>query len=177
MAFHEDSLDTERVILKYLNRSLDADTSEVFSSHYLACDRCFTELRASEMLMAGLQIGRIGRKVVGDVAIFQIENPAHLVRGSRELGELSRLVLAQKDAKVLVDLRQVSRIDSTGLGMLMQCYSHVMRNRGTFRLLNPSHSVQLALSTTRIDSLIEMYLDEHEALRAFGLLPDDASER
>jgi anti-sigma B factor antagonist len=169
MDFHEDFLETERLIFKYLNRTLDAETSQKFSSHYLECDRCFTELRVTELLMAGLQGSRIGRKVIGDVTIFQIESPAHLVRGSRELGELCRLVLAQKDTKVLIDLGQVSRIDSTGLGMLMQCYSHVIRSRGTFKLLNPSPPVQRALSMTKIDSVVEMYHDESEALRAFGL--------
>jgi anti-sigma B factor antagonist len=169
MDFHEDSLETERVILKYLNRTLDPETSERFSSHYLECDRCFVELRVSELLMAGLQRSRIGHKVIGDVAIFQIESPAHLVRGSRELSKLCGLVLTQKETKVLIDLRQVSRIDSTGLGMLMQCYSHVIRNRGTFKLLNPSPPVQRALSMSKIDSVVEIFLDESEALRAFGL--------
>lgn len=177
MDFHEDSLITEGVIFKYLNRTLDAETSEEFSCHYLECDRCFTELRISELLMAGLQGARIGRKVIGDVAIFQIESPGYLVRGSRELSELCSLVLAQKDTKVLIDLGLVSRIDSIGLGMLMQCYSHVIRNRGTFKLLNPSPPVQRALSITKIDSVVEMYLDESEALRAFGVTSGDAPER
>ena len=175
MDFHEDSLATERVIFKYLNRTLDAETSERFSSHYLECDRCFTEMRVSELLMAGLR-GRIGRTVIGDVAIFQIESAGYLVRGSRELDELRGLILAQKDTKVLIDLKKVSRIDSTGLGMLMHCYSHVIRNRGTFKLLNPSPQVQRALSITRIDSVVEMYLDEGEALRAFALPSSDDPE-
>ena len=177
MDWHEDSLIAERVIFKYLNRTLDAETSERFSSHYLECDRCFIELRLTELLMAGLQSGRIDHRIIGDVAIFQIESPAQLVLGSRELDELCSLILAHKDTKVLIDLGRVSRIDSTGLGMLMCCYSHVVRNRGTFKLLNPSPQVKRALSMTRIDSVLEMYLDENEALRAFGLPSGDTPGR
>jgi anti-sigma B factor antagonist len=75
--------------------------------------------------------------------------------------------LEQKDTKVLIDLSRVSRIDSSGLGMLTQCYSHVIRNRGMFKLVNPSPQVKRALSITGIDSVIEAYADEREALHAF----------
>jgi hypothetical protein len=57
MDFHGDALATETLILKYLDRTLDVETSERFTSHYLECDQCFTELRTSEILIAGLRRG------------------------------------------------------------------------------------------------------------------------
>ena len=63
--------------------------------------------------------------------------------------------------------RGVSRIDSAGLGALMACYSHAVRNRGLLKLLNPSSEVQNLLRMTKIDSLLQSFSDERNALRSF----------
>jgi hypothetical protein len=70
------------------------------SSYYLECDTSFTELRASELLIAGLQRGRGDRKILGDVAIIQLQSSGYLVREWDELDELRRIVLEQKDTNV-----------------------------------------------------------------------------
>jgi anti-sigma B factor antagonist len=176
MDFHDDPLETETVIVKYLNRTLDPDTVERFTSHYLECDQCFAELRASEMLMAGLRSGRVDRKIIGDVAVFQVDSVGSVAGDRREFRDLCRTVLEQKDTKVLIDLSRFTRIDSSGLGMLMQCYSHIIRNRGMLKVVSPNPLVRRALSITKMDSLIEAYPSENEALRAFHQAASGQSE-
>jgi anti-sigma B factor antagonist len=168
MNFHEDALVTEEIISRYLLRSLDEQTTELFESHYLECDLCFNDLRAAELLMSGLNRRAVKRKTIGDVAVFEVDARRSLGRRSPELLELSHMVMEQKEAKVLIDLSKVSRIDSAGLGVLMECYRHAIGKCGTLKLLNPSAEVQRALSVTKIDSVIETYFDENEALGAFG---------
>jgi len=157
----------EELIAKYLLKRLDADTVEAFESHYLVCDECFEELRASQLLIAGLGKSKISRRQVGDVAVLDFTGPAQLTRLSSEVKELFSSVLEQKDTKVLIDLSRVSRIDSAGLGALMACYSHAVRNRGLLKLLNPSSEVQNLLRITKIDSLLQSYPDERSALCSF----------
>ena len=72
MNFHDDALVTEEMIGRYLRRSLDEGTTELFESHYLECDSCFNALRAAELLMAGLNRGVVKRKTVGDVAVLNL---------------------------------------------------------------------------------------------------------
>jgi len=167
MNFHHDALVTEELIGRYLRRSLDEGTTELFESHYLECDSCFNALRAAELLMAGLNRGVVKRKTVGDVAVLEFDSAHSLARQSTELQELSRMVMGQKESKVLVDLSKVSRIDSAGLGVLMECYRHAISKRGTLKLLNPTAEVRRALRISKIDSVIETYFDENEALGAF----------
>jgi anti-sigma B factor antagonist len=167
MQCHEDPMLREELIAKYLLKRLDADTAEVFESHYLVCDGCFEELRASQLLMAGMGKSTISRREVGDVAVLHFTGPAQLTRLSSEVKELFSRVLEQKDSKVLIDLSRVSRIDSAGLGVLMACYSHAVRNQGLLKLLNPSSEVQNLLRMTKIDSLLQSYSDERNALRSF----------
>ena len=77
-------------------------------------------------------------------------------------------VFVDIDPKTLnIDLSKVSRIDSAGLGMLMRCYTHAVRNAGILKLLNPTTQVKKVLSITRIDSVVPTFEDENAALKSF----------
>jgi len=168
MPFHDDPLLREELIVKYLQRRLDAATTEAFESHYLTCEECFEELRVSQLLTEGLSQGRIDRRHSGQVTVLQFTGPVQLTRRSAGLTALSQSVLEQKDSNVLIDLNRVSRIDSAGLGLLMSCYSHAVRNRRAFKLLNPNRDVRELLRFTKIDGVLETYDNEQEALRSFA---------
>jgi anti-sigma B factor antagonist len=167
MPFHDEPLLREELIVKYLKRRLDAASTEAFESHYLTCDECFEELRVSQLLAEGLSQCRIDRRYAGETAVLHFTGPVQLTRRSAELTALSQSVLEQKDTNVLIDLSRVSRIDSAGLGLLMSCYSHLIRNRKALKLLNPSRDVRELLHVTKIDAVLETYDDEQEALRSF----------
>ena len=57
-----------------------------------------------------------------------------MLAASLELTELSKAIRLESDTKVLIDLSRVSRIDSTGLGVLMDCYCHAVKNAGVLKL-------------------------------------------
>jgi anti-sigma B factor antagonist len=166
MRFHQDPVFREEVIRDYLLNRLDADTAEAFESHYLSCDECFEALNTSHMLMAGLSQSKIELRRVADVLVLQFAGPAQLTRRSFELEELQR-AFQQNDTKVLIDLGRVVKIDSAGLGQLMSHYSHVVKKQGMLKLLNPTAEVQTLLRLTRIDSVLETYHDERQALQSF----------
>jgi len=163
---HEDLLFREELIRGYLLKRLDAETAEAFESHYLYCDECFAELRASQMLIVGLGQSKVETRRVEDVLVLQFAGPAQLIRQSFELAQLQS-AFQQQDTKVLIDLGRVTKIDSAGLGQLMACYSHAVKNQGMLKLLNPTPEVQSLLRLTRIDSVLETYYDERQALGSF----------
>jgi anti-sigma B factor antagonist len=166
MQFHHELISREELIRNYLRNKLDEETTEAFESHYLACDECFEDLRVTRIVMAGLSQSRIQLRRVDDVLVLQFAGPAELTRQSFELDEMER-AFRQKDSKVLIDLGRVVKIDSAGLGQLMSHYSHVVKNQGKLKLLNPSREVERLLHLTRIDSVLETYHDEREALESF----------
>jgi anti-sigma B factor antagonist len=167
MRFHHDPLIREQWIRAYLLRRLDEAAVEEFEQHYLGCDECFQELRVTRLLMGSLAQSNIGWRRLQDVVVLEFSHPVRLVRQGEELRQLVQGVLEQKDTKVLIDLSRVSRIDSAGLGMLINCYSHAVRNRGMLKLLKPSAPVQNLLRLTRIDSVIETFDDEARAVASF----------
>jgi anti-sigma B factor antagonist len=163
---HRNQLYREELIRNYLSKSLDAHMAEEFEGHYLGCEECFEELSVSRTLMAALRQARVERHHVKDVVILRFVGNAELTRLSFDSEELRR-AFHQNDTKVLIDLSRVTKIDSAGLGQLMSHYSHVVKNRGMLKLLKPAAEMRMLFRITRIDSVLEAYDDEKEALASF----------
>jgi anti-sigma B factor antagonist len=102
------------------------------------------------------------------VLVLEFSTPTQLTRPSIAARELLDGILQHNDSKVLVDLSRVSRIDSAGLGLLINCYSHALRNRGMFKLMKPNDHVRQLFQLTRMDSVFETYDDERRALESFS---------
>jgi len=167
MVCRKEPIEREEVIAKYLSRSLDSEAVEEFEGHYLGCDECFDELQVSERLAADLRASNLTWKHSGGVSVLQFRANAELTHSAQELEELRREVLEQSDSRVIIDLSRVTRIDSAGLGQLMSCYSHLVKNRGALKVLNPTPEIRKLLDMTGISTLIPAFEDEREAVRSF----------
>jgi anti-sigma B factor antagonist len=167
--FHADPVLREQLIVRYLQHRLNSELAEEWENHYLGCNDCFEELRATELLIRGLGEPTVERKRVNDVTVLKFARGTQLLAASLELTELSKAVRFESDRKVLIDLSQVSRIDSTGLGVLMNCYCHAVKNAGALKLLNPHTPVRRVLRMTRIDTVLQTFEDEAVAIQSFGL--------
>ncbi len=168
MVCRKEPIERERVIAKYLSRALDSEAIEEFEGHYLGCDECFDELQVGERLAADLRASNVAWKQSGGVSVLRFKADAELTHSARELEELRREVLEQSDSRVLIDLSRVTRIDSAGLGQLMSCYSHLVKNRGALKVLNPAPEVRKLLDMTGISTLIPTFHDEQEAVGSFN---------
>ena len=165
--FHSDPIARERVIAGYLAGTLTKAASEEFENHYLGCDDCFEEIRGAELLISVLRRPSIESVETGGITVIRFTGSAQLTVMSSELRELVRLIGERSDTKVLIDLQKVSRIDSTGLGMLMQCYTHAIHNSGVLKLFQPTPPVKRVLSLTKIDAVVPTFEDETAALNSF----------
>jgi anti-sigma B factor antagonist len=163
-----EPIEREQVIAKYLSRSLDSDAVEEFEGHYLGCDECFDELRVSEHMANDLrQSNNLLWRQSSGVSVLRFRKEAELTHSAQELDDLRREVLEQSDRRVIIDLGRVTRIDSAGLGQLMSCYSHLVRNQGSLKVVNAVPEVKKLLDMTGISTLIPAYSDENEALKSF----------
>jgi len=172
MICRKEPFDREQIIARYLARSLDEDAVEEFEGHYLGCDECFDELRVSERLVADLRSSNLSWKQTDGISILQFRNNAELTQTARELEQLRREVLEQNDSRVIVDLSRVTKIDSAGLGQLMGCYSHLVRNAGSMKIVNARPEICRLLDMTGISMLLPNYSDEGDAVRSFIEKPE-----
>src|SRR5213594_405241 len=105
----------------------------------------------------------IKERNVDGVVILSLE------RGLKGMGEatlkerLDELVLAGH-MQILIDLGGLPYIDSTELGRLIRCHLSVRQAGGRVRLCNLSEKVRMLMKMTRLDTVLELYGSEEEAL-------------
>jgi anti-sigma B factor antagonist len=76
-------------------------------------------------------------------------------------------ILDEGGRKILVDLGEVSWVNSTGLGILIAGHSTVTKSGGDMKLCKVSRRVESILMVTRLNMIFESYTDEAQALASF----------
>jgi anti-sigma B factor antagonist len=82
------------------------------------------------------------------------------------LREEIRDLLANDQKNILLNLADVSYIDSAGLGELVGMLVSVSKRGGGLRLLNLQSRVQELMQITKLYSVFETFADENTALRS-----------
>jgi anti-sigma B factor antagonist len=70
--------------------------------------------------------------------------------------------------RILLNLAEITYIDSAGLGELTSAYTTVKNNEGDLKLLNLTKKVQDLMQITKLCTVFDVYDDEVTALAAFG---------
>lgn len=100
---------------------------------------------------------------------FVLDDDAHPLKD-----EVAALVAAGR-RHLIIDLRDVTYMDSGGAGALVEVYLHVVRRDGQLKLLRPSARASRVLQITRLLSVFEVFEDEEQAVRSFGIPAGAAS--
>jgi anti-sigma B factor antagonist len=96
------------------------------------------------------------------------------IRGPLQMGvECKRLEIAvdellrENRTRVVLDLSGVSRLDSGGLGKIVNCLSRLKVAGGTLRLAGATGMIQGILKLTQVDRLMKIYPTALEASQSF----------
>jgi len=77
------------------------------------------------------------------------------------------LIERYKAHKVIINLRQLSSIDSSGLFILLHLLKQVKKKGGIIKLSNVESEVRIILEIVRLHKLFEIYPSHEDAIRAF----------
>jgi anti-sigma B factor antagonist len=75
--------------------------------------------------------------------------------------------LTQGNKKILLNLGEVSYIDSSGIGELVSGFTSVANQGGQLKLLNLTKRVRDLLQITKLYTVFEVYDEEATAIRSF----------
>jgi len=75
--------------------------------------------------------------------------------------------LANRWNHIILDLANVTRIDSTGIGMLVESVILTTKEGGQLKLVNLPRLIHNILSTHRLLQAFDIYASEKEALASF----------
>ena len=91
-----------------------------------------------------------------------------LGEGASAFRDIIRDMSAKGNKKLLLNLSEVSYIDSSGIGEMVSGFTTVTNNGGQLKLLGLSKRVKDLLQITKLYTVFEVYDDEAEAVRSFG---------
>ncbi|MBV8207506.1 MAG: STAS domain-containing protein [Acidobacteria bacterium] len=105
---------------------------------------------------------------VDGVTIVDLSGRITLGEGSVILRDTIRDLLGKSQKKILLNLGDVSYIDSSGIGELVSAYTTVRNQGGDLRLLNLTKKVHDLLQITKLYTVFDVKDDETSAVKAFS---------
>ncbi len=111
---------------------------------------------------------KLSPRQVGDVTVIDVSGRITLGEGSSNLRDGIRALLSKGQKKVLLNLGDVSYIDSSGIGELVSAFTSVTNQGGRLKLLNLTKRVRDLLQITKLYTVFEVFDDEASAIRSFS---------
>ena len=106
-------------------------------------------------------------RLSGDVTILDVAGKITLGDGSVVLREKVKELVAGGNKKVLLNLGNVTYIDSSGIGELVAAFTSVSNSGGALKLLHLTKRVQDLLQITKLYTVFEVHDDEAKAIASF----------
>jgi anti-sigma B factor antagonist len=105
---------------------------------------------------------------VGDVEVVDLSGRITLGEGSSAIREEIHDMIAAGTRKILMNLADVSYIDSSGIGEMVADFTSMTNAGGALKLLGLSKGAKVLLKVTKLDTVFETHEDEAEAIRSFA---------
>jgi len=105
---------------------------------------------------------------VDGVTIIDLSGRITLGEGSSVLRDLVRQTVAKGNKKILLNLGDVTYIDSSGIGELVSAFTSVRNAGGELKLLNLTKKVHDLLQITKLYTVFDVKDDEAAAIQAFS---------
>jgi anti-anti-sigma factor len=110
----------------------------------------------------------ITERRIGDVTVLQLGGRIVYGDGAAELRARLNDLLDEARLKFLLDLRQVTYIDSFGVGVIAAKFVSVRRKGGDIKLLRLSPRTHRVMKISGLLKIFQSFESEEEGLRSFA---------
>jgi anti-sigma B factor antagonist len=111
---------------------------------------------------------KLNTRQVGDVNVVDVAGRITLGEGSTALRDALRDMVAKNHKKILLNLGEVSYIDSSGIGELVSGFTSVTNSGGQLKLLGLNKRVKDLLQITKLYTVFDVHEEEASAIRSFA---------
>ncbi len=120
--------------------------------------------------MSTVDFQHITTSMVGEVAVVEIlAKEQRFPLQAQELGTELTLVAGQDWAKqLLVNMKHIKFLSSTGFAILFQLVKQVQDQGGKVKFCNLDPEVRIGADIIGLDQVASIYGTEHEAIKAFA---------
>jgi anti-sigma B factor antagonist len=105
---------------------------------------------------------------VDGVSIVDLSGRITLGEGSTMLRDIVRDMISKGNKKILLNLGDVTYIDSSGIGELVSAFTTVRNGGGELKLLNLTKKVHDLLQITKLYTVFDIKDDESTAIQSFA---------
>lgn len=110
----------------------------------------------------------INVRETGNVVILDLNGRITLGEASALLRDEIREMLDSGHKNIVLNLAEVSYIDSSGLGQLVGSFATVAHRGGHLKLLNLGKRVHELMQVTKLHTVFEAYTSETAAIRSYS---------
>ena len=111
---------------------------------------------------------KTSNRQVDGVTIVDMSGRITLGEGSVILRDTIRDLVGKGQKKILLNLGDVTYIDSSGIGELVSAFTAVRREGGELKLLNLTKKVHDLLQITKLYTVFDIKDDEATAIKSFA---------
>ena len=111
---------------------------------------------------------KLTTRQVGDVTVVDAVGRITLGDGASTFRDTIRELASAGKKKLLLNLGEVSYIDSSGIGEMVSGFTTVTNQGGQVKLLNLTKRVKDLLQITKLYTVFEVFEDEAAAVRSYS---------
>ncbi|MGH9400411.1 MAG: STAS domain-containing protein [Thermoanaerobaculia bacterium] len=101
------------------------------------------------------------------VSILDLKGKITIGAGDVQLRETVNSLAESGKKSILINMHDVTTIDSSGIGELVGCYTSVTNKGGKLRLLHLPPKINDVLTVTQLITVFDVYENEAEAIASF----------
>ena len=105
---------------------------------------------------------------IDGITVLDLSGRITLGEGSVILRDTIRELIGRGQKKILLNLGDVSYIDSSGIGELVSAFTTVRNQGGELKLLNLTKKVHDLLQITKLYTVFDIKDDETTAIKSFA---------
>ncbi|MEW6733698.1 MAG: STAS domain-containing protein [Acidobacteriota bacterium] len=109
----------------------------------------------------------INEREQAGVKIFDLVGRITLGSGNVELRESINKALDAGDKKLLLNLAELSYLDSAGVGALVGCFTSAQSRGASLKLVNLTKKIHDVLAITKLITVFDTFESESEAINSF----------
>ena len=109
----------------------------------------------------------IEKELKPGIVVLELKGPLQMGVECKQLELVFDKLLGEKKTRVVLDLTGITKLDSGGLGKVVNCLSRLKKAGGTMRLAGVKGMIDGVLKMTLVDRLVKIYPTALEASESF----------
>lgn len=147
---------------------VSTESMELVASACVILDRLGLQLEKPGLEERTSSELRITSRQVGEAVVIEMSGRIKVGEGNLLLREMVESLTESGKKNIVLNLGEVTYMDSSGLGELVKTHTTIRNLQGEMKLVNLSKRVEELLQMTKLSSVFDIHEDEASAIGSFG---------